>query len=80
MANSEHSSRTIPLPHPDIIAARKALMAQPPAPLERLLEQAAAAQKFIGEWRAKGLPDLPLPPHLAARDNGSWMETLPRER
>jgi hypothetical protein len=53
-------------PDPRIIAARKALAARPPAPLERVLEQAAASRKFIAEWRAKGLPDLPLPPHLSS--------------
>jgi hypothetical protein len=51
-------------PDPRDVAARKALAARPPAPLERVLEQAAASRKFIAEWRAKGLPDLPLPPHL----------------
>jgi len=53
------------LPDPRDVAARTALAAKPPAPLERVLEQAAASRKFIAEWRAKGLPDLPLPPHLA---------------
>ena len=46
-------------PDPRVVAARKALAAKPPAPLERVLEQAAASRKFIAEWRAKGLPDLP---------------------
>jgi len=48
---------------PRDVAARKALAARPPAPLERVLDQAAASRKFIAEWRTKGLPDLPLPPH-----------------
>jgi hypothetical protein len=61
-------SRTILLPLPADLAARKALAQRPPAPLERVLEQAAASRKFIAEWRAKGLPDLPLPPHLAKRN------------
>ena len=56
--------RTILLPHPDDVAARKALAAMPPAPLERVLRQATASRKFIADWRAKGLPDLPLPHHL----------------
>jgi hypothetical protein len=80
MANSETSSRAISLPHPTIIAMRKALAAQPPPSLERVLSQAAASRKFIDEWRAKGLPDLPLPPHLAERDNGSWVEAIPQEQ
>jgi hypothetical protein len=50
-------------PDPRIVATRKTLAARPPAPLERVLEQAAASRKFIADWRAKGLPDLPLPPH-----------------
>ena len=47
------------LPDPRDVAARKALAAMPPAPLERVLQQAEAFRKFIAEWRAKGLPDLP---------------------
>jgi hypothetical protein len=54
----------VQLPHPADVAARKELAKMPPAPLERVLQQAAASRKFIDEWRAKGLPDLPLPPHL----------------
>jgi hypothetical protein len=46
-------------PDPRDVAARKALAAMPPAPLERVLAQAEASRKFIAEWRAKGLPDLP---------------------
>ena len=46
-------------PDPRDVSARMALAARPPAPLERVLEQAAAARKFIAEWRAKGFPDLP---------------------
>jgi hypothetical protein len=46
-------------PDPRIVAARKALAARPPAPLVRVLEQAAASRKFFAEWRSKGLPDLP---------------------
>ncbi len=56
------------LPDSRDVAARKAIAASPPAPLERVLEQASASRKFIAEWRAKGLPNLPLPPHLAKRD------------
>jgi len=47
------------LPDPRDVAARKALAAMPPAPLERVLAQAEASRKFIAEWRAKGLLDLP---------------------
>jgi|GEM_PF-2707038 len=47
------------LPDKRDVAARAALAAMPPAPLERVLEQATASRKFISEWRAKGLPDLP---------------------
>jgi hypothetical protein len=54
----------VQLPHPADVAARKELAKMPPAPLERVLQQAAASRKFIVEWRAKGLPDLPPPPHL----------------
>jgi hypothetical protein len=49
MHDLEKPSRSIPLPHPDVVAARKALAAMPPAPLERILEQAAASRKFIAE-------------------------------
>jgi len=59
------------LPDPRDVAARKALAARPPAPLERVLEQAAASRKFIAEWRAKGLPDLPV-------RNASSSAPLPR--
>jgi hypothetical protein len=56
--------RTILLPYPADLAARKALAQRPPAPLERVLEQAASSRKFIADWRAKGMPDLPPPHHL----------------
>ena len=46
MADPENHSRAIPLPHPDDIAARKALAAQAPAPLERILKQAAASRRW----------------------------------
>jgi|LakMenEpi03Aug12_release.lakeMendotaPanAssembly.Ray.scaffolds.fasta_scaffold1199778_1 hypothetical protein len=63
----DHHRRMKPrFPDSRIVATRKALAARPPAPLERVLEQAAASRKFIAEWRAKGLPDLPLPPHLTS--------------
>ena len=51
--------RHVPLPHPDDIAARKALAARPPAPIGRILAQAEASRRFIAEWRANGRPDLP---------------------
>lgn len=59
--------RQFPLPHPDDLAARKALAAGPPAPLERVLAQAEASRRFIAEWRANGHPDFPtcLNPYLA---------------
>lgn len=47
------------LPDPRDVAARKALATMPQAPLERVLEQAAASRKFISEWREKELPALP---------------------
>jgi len=57
----DHHRRMKPrFPDPRMVAARKAPAARPPAPLERVLEQAAASRKFIAEWRAKGLPDLPI--------------------
>lgn len=43
------------------MAAREALATQAPAPLDRVLRQAAASRKFIAELRAKGMPDLPRP-------------------
>jgi hypothetical protein len=68
MSQPQHPKRrTILLPHPADLAAQKALAQRPPAPLERVLEQAAASRKFISEWRAKGLPDLPLPVPLHLR-------------
>lgn len=53
------------LPDPRDFAAREALAARPPAPVERVQRQAEASRAFIAEWRAKGLPDQPLPPHLS---------------
>ncbi len=47
------------IPDPRVATARMALAARPPAPLERVIEQIVASRKFIAEWRAKGLPDLP---------------------
>lgn len=41
------SSRQVTVPHPSIVAIRKALAARPPAPLERVLAQAAASRRFI---------------------------------
>jgi len=59
MSYPEHTEQhAIRLPHPADVAARKALEQRPPAPLERVLEQAAVSRKCIAEWRAKGLPDL----------------------
>lgn len=37
----------VKLPHPDVIAARKALAARPQQPLEKVMEQARASE----EWR-----------------------------
>jgi hypothetical protein len=51
--------RPFALPHPADIAARKALAARPPAPIEHVLAQAEASRRFIAEWRANGRPDLP---------------------
>lgn len=39
----------VKLPHPDDIAARKALAAKPQQPLEKVLEQARASE----EWRRR---------------------------
>lgn len=39
----------VQLPHPDVIAARKALANKPQPPLERVLQQAKASE----EWRRK---------------------------
>lgn len=60
MPDLEMRPIAVRLPHPADLAARKALAAMPPAPIERVLQQAAASRKFIAEWRAKGLPDLPI--------------------
>ena len=38
-----------PLPHPDCVAARKALAAMPPQPLEIVMQQAKASE----EWRRR---------------------------
>lgn len=51
--------RPFALPHPADLAARKALAARPPAPIERVLTQAEASRRFIAEWRAHGRPDRP---------------------
>jgi hypothetical protein len=60
MSNLEYPGRPVaPLLSVADFGARRALAERPPAPLEKVLEQAAASRKFIAEWRAKGLPDLP---------------------
>jgi hypothetical protein len=61
MPDQEMRPIAVRRPHPADLAARKALAAMPPAPIERVLMQAAASRNFIDEWRAKGLPDLPPP-------------------
>jgi hypothetical protein len=58
MPEQEKPSRKVTLPHPDDLAARKALAQMQPAPIERVLMQAAASRKFIAEQRAAGVPDL----------------------
>jgi hypothetical protein len=62
MPDQKKPSRKVTLPHPDDLAARRALALMQPAPIGRILIQAAASRKFITELRAKGLPDLPPPP------------------
>ncbi len=39
----------IKLPHPDVLAARKALASKPPNSLEQVMQQAKASE----EWRRK---------------------------
>jgi hypothetical protein len=58
MPEQETPSRKVTLPHPDDLAARRALALKQPAPIERVLIQAAASRKFIAEQRAAGIPDL----------------------
>jgi hypothetical protein len=58
MPDQKKPSRKVALPNPDDLAARRALALKQPAPIQRVLIQAAASRKFIAEQRATGLPDL----------------------
>lgn len=48
------------------VAARKALAARPPAPLERVLEQAAASQRSIADQLRESRAKHPLNTHAEA--------------
>ena len=54
------------LPDPRDVAARKALAARPPAPLERVLEQAAASQHSIADQLRESRSKHPLNTHEEA--------------
>lgn len=54
------------MPHPADLAARKALAARPPAPLERVLEQAAASQRAIADRLRESRAKHPLKTHAEA--------------
>jgi hypothetical protein len=54
------------LPDPRDVAARKALAAMPTAPLERILQQAAASQRMIAEQLRESRAKHPLNSHAEA--------------
>jgi hypothetical protein len=60
MPEQETPSRKVTLPHPDDLAARKALALMQPAPIERVLIQAAASRKFIAERLARDSAEHPV--------------------
>lgn len=66
MHDLEKPSRSIPLPQPDDVAARKALAAMPPAPLERILQQAAASRRWNAEQLRESRDKHPLKTHAEA--------------
>ncbi len=66
MHDPEKPSRSIPLPHPDDVAARKALATMPPAPLERVLQQAAASRRWTADQLRKSRAKHPLKTHADA--------------
>ena len=55
-----------PLPHPDDIAARKALAAMPPAPLDRVLRQAEASRRWYADQLSESRAHHPLETHAEA--------------
>ena len=66
MVDPENPSRTIPLPHPADIAARKALAAMPPASLERVLQQATASRRWTADQLRASRAMHPLKSHAEA--------------
>ncbi|TAE77096.1 MAG: hypothetical protein EAZ65_00665 [Verrucomicrobia bacterium] len=66
MPAPKRPGRDIPLPHPDDIAARKALAAAPPAPLERVLRQAEASRRWYADQLRESRANHPLKTHAEA--------------
>lgn len=66
MHDLEKPSRSIPLPHPDDVAARKALAVMPPAPPERVLRQAEASRRWNAEQLRESRDKHPLKTHADA--------------
>jgi len=66
MADPGNPSCPIPLPHPDDVAARKALASMPPAPLERVLQQAEASRNWHSESLRVSRAKHPLTSHEEA--------------
>lgn len=54
------------LPDPRDIAARKALAAMPPAPIERVLQQAAASRRWNADQLRESRAKHPLKTHAEA--------------
>jgi len=54
------------LPHPEDVAARKALAAMPPAPLERVLRQAEASRRWNSDQLRESRSKHPLNTHAEA--------------
>lgn len=66
MPAPKRPGRDIPLPHPDDIAAREALAAMPPAPLERVLRQAEASRRWTADPLRASQAKRPLTTHPEA--------------
>lgn len=66
MHHPDRPSPRIRLPHPDDLAAREALAAMPPAPLERVLQQAEASRRWTADQLRFSRAKHPLESHAEA--------------
>lgn len=66
MSAPEKAMPSKPLPHPDDLAARRALAATPPAPLDRVLRQAEASRRWSADQLRESRANHPLKTHAEA--------------